>query len=81
MRYVQTTTADGLHRMAGLSTRRDLDMFCLNDGGESEVAETIRITAVRAALEQLFPVPAPWERVEISAGSSEAPSELPSAQG
>jgi hypothetical protein len=80
VRYVQTTTADGLHRMARLSTRRDLDMFCLNDGGESEVAETIRITAVRAALEQLFPVRAPWERVEVSAGSSEVQSELPSAQ-
>jgi hypothetical protein len=80
VQYVQTTTSSGLRRMSRLSARGDVDMFCLNDGGQSEVPEDLRITAVQAALEHMFPVRAPWEREEVSSESAAAPSEHPAAR-
>jgi hypothetical protein len=71
VRYVQTTLSASLRRMERLSERTDIDMFCLNDGGEVEVPEEIRVRAMNAALERMFPVRAPWERAEGSAGLSE----------
>lgn len=68
-RYVQTTMRSGLRRMERLAGREAVDMFCLNDGGEVEVPEEVRAHTVRATLERMFPVPAPWERVELSADS------------
>ena len=66
VRYVQTTLSASLRRMERLSERTDIDMFCLNDGGEVEVPEEIRVRAMNAALERMFPVRAPWERAEGS---------------
>lgn len=80
VRYVQTTLATSLRRMERLSERTDIDMFCLNDGGESEVPEQLRTRALRATLERLFPVRAPWEREELSAGARSARSAHPSAR-
>jgi len=62
VRYVQTTTAAGLLRMERL-TEGGIDMFCLNDGAETEVPEAVRVRAVTDLLERLFPVAAPWESV------------------
>lgn len=59
--YVDTTSRDGLSLLASLSARRDADFFCLNDGSESEVDETCRITTVSNFLAGYFPYPAPWE--------------------
>lgn len=64
VRYVQTTLSASLRRMERLAERTDIDMFCLNDGGEAEVPEAIRVEAMRTALERMFPVRAPWERAE-----------------
>ncbi|MEI3847341.1 MULTISPECIES: stealth conserved region 3 domain-containing protein [unclassified Microbacterium] len=80
VRYVQTTVASGLRRMQRLTERADADMFCLNDGGEVEVPEEIRVRAIRDALERLFPVRAPWERDELSAARESARSAHPSAR-
>nr|WP_315267568.1 stealth conserved region 3 domain-containing protein [Microbacterium lemovicicum] len=80
-RYVQTTLARSLAQMEKLAERRDIDMFCLNDGGETEVPETVRVRAVLDLLGRMFPVAAPWEdpAVGVSAGPSAAPSEERSA--
>lgn len=82
VRYIQTTLAASLRRMDRLSERTDIDMFCLNDGGETEVPEHVRIRAIRAALERMFPVRAPWERAdesELSERERSARSAHPSA--
>ncbi|MDZ8173287.1 stealth family protein [Microbacterium xanthum] len=68
-RYVQTTMLSGLRRMERLADRDQVDMFCLNDGGEVEVPEDVRAHTVRATLDSMFPVPAPWEKVEVRTGS------------
>ncbi len=74
-RYYQTTLADSLRRMERLSERRDVDMFCLNDGGTgAEVPEEVRVRVVTGLLERMFPVRAPWER-DVSAGSAAGRSE------
>jgi UDP-glucose 4-epimerase len=80
VRYVQTTVASGLRRMERLAERADADMFCLNDGGEVEVPEELRVRAIRDALERMFPVRAPWERDEVSAARESARSAHPSAR-
>lgn len=80
VRYVQTTMTSGLRRMERLAERCDADMFCLNDGGEAEVPEEIRVRAIRGALERLFPVRAPWERDELSEARESARSAHPSAR-
>lgn len=72
-RYVQTTQLDSLRRMERLVSRRDTDMFCLNDGSVPEIPEEVRVPALRACLERYFPVAAPWEKTAVSAGSAEAP--------
>ncbi|MDY0911019.1 stealth family protein [Microbacterium sp. CFBP9034] len=80
VRYVQTTLAASLRRMERLADRTDIDMFCLNDGGESEVPEQLRTRVLRAALERMFPVRAPWEREELSVAERSARSAHPSAR-
>ncbi|WP_414780823.1 hypothetical protein, partial [Escherichia coli] len=58
-----------------LVSRRDTDMFCLNDGSVPEIPEEVRVPALRACLERYFPVAAPWEKAEaVSAGSAAASS-------
>ena len=80
VRYVQTTLTASLRRMERLAGRTDVDMFCLNDGGETEVPEQLRTHVVRASLERMFPVRAPWERAEISAAERSARSAHPSGR-
>ncbi|MFB8145239.1 stealth family protein [Microbacterium sp. NPDC056003] len=79
-RYVQTTLAASLRRMERLAKRTDVDMFCLNDGGETEVPEQLRTRVVRESLDRMFPVRAPWERDELSAAERSARSAHPSAR-
>jgi len=69
VRYVQSTLAASLRQMRRLEKRRDVDMFCLNDGGSSEVPEELRIRTVRDTLERMFPIPAPWELPEAGFGT------------
>lgn len=69
VRYVQSTLAASLRQMRRLEKRRDVDMFCLNDGGSSEVPEDVRIRTVRDTLERMFPVRGPWELPEVGVES------------
>lgn len=69
VQYVQTTQLESLRVMERLVTRRDTDMFCLNDGSVPEMPEEMRVRALRSCLERAFPIRAPWEREEVSAGS------------
>ncbi|MFE7844371.1 stealth family protein [Microbacterium sp. NPDC057407] len=80
VRYVQTTLAASLRRMERLAERTDVDMFCLNDGGETEVPEQLRTRVVRDTLERMFPVRAPWERDELTEAERSARSAHPSAR-
>ncbi|CAN5438486.1 stealth family protein [soil metagenome] len=79
VRYVQTTLAASLAGMERLAQRRDVDMFCLNDGGAGEMPEELRVRTVTDILERMFPVPGPWERAEVSAERGSAPSSERSA--
>ncbi|MFI7482655.1 stealth family protein [Kocuria sp. M1R5S2] len=60
--YVDTTTRAGLKQMDKLLSRRNLDMFCLNDGSFPEVPAAERAERIRQFLERYFPVRAPWEK-------------------
>ncbi|GAA3936805.1 stealth family protein [Microbacterium soli] len=60
--YVQTTAAGALQRMDELAERRNVDLFCLNDGPETDIPEQLRRRAVQDVLERMFPIRAPWER-------------------
>jgi UDP-glucose 4-epimerase len=81
VRYVQTTMVAGLRRMARIAARStDVDMFCLNDGGNAEIPEDVRVSTLRATLERMFPVRAPWEKAEISASQEAARSSHPAAR-
>lgn len=73
-RYVQTTQLDSLRTMERLVSRRDTDMFCLNDGSVPEIPEEVRVPALRACLERYFPVAAPWEKTAVNEGSAAASS-------
>ncbi|MFG6491395.1 stealth conserved region 3 domain-containing protein [Microbacterium sp. P03] len=73
-RYLQTTMSSGLTRMERLAERSDIDMFCLNDGGWSEVPEPVRVRAVQSLLGRLYPIAAPWEVVDVTSARSAAPS-------
>jgi UDP-glucose 4-epimerase len=66
--------------MERLASRTDIDMFCLNDGGSAQIPEEVRVQALRAALERMFPVQAPWERDELSEARRSARSAHPSAR-
>ncbi|WP_405375367.1 MULTISPECIES: stealth family protein [unclassified Microbacterium] len=72
VRYFQTTQAASLRRAERLSDRSDVDMFCLNDGGDAEVPEPVRVRAVTGLLERLFPVRAPWEDPAVSAAPAQS---------
>ena len=74
VRYVQTTLAASLAGMERLARRRDVDMFCLNDGGAGEMPEELRVRTVTDILERMFPVRAPWESEEVSAERESARS-------
>ncbi|MEW1976416.1 stealth conserved region 3 domain-containing protein [Microbacterium profundi] len=73
-RYYQTTQAKPLRRAARLRQGRDVDMFCLNDGGESEaVPEDMRVQMITELLERLYPVRAPWEQTDVPPESAKRP--------
>jgi hypothetical protein len=78
VQYVQTTMASSLKKMRRLEQRRDADMFCLNDGGETEVPEELRVRMLRETLERMFPVRAPWE-TPVSAARTPGVSAAPTA--
>lgn len=67
--YVQTTTAGALEKMDHLVSRRNVDMFCLNDGWETDIPEQLRMQAVQDALGRMFPIRAPWEKPEEHLGT------------
>jgi len=64
VRYVQTTTMGALEQIDRLASREDVDMFCLNDGSETDIPEQLRAQAVQAGLERMFPIRGPWEKPE-----------------
>ncbi|MCR2762351.1 stealth family protein [Microbacterium sp. zg.B48] len=74
VRYIQTTLAASLAGMERLARRQDVDMFCLNDGGEAEMPEELRVRTLTDILQRMFPIPAPWERTDVSAERESAPS-------
>ncbi|MGP3536320.1 stealth family protein [Microbacterium sp. RD1] len=80
VQYVQTTQLESLRVMERLVRRRDTDMFCLNDGSVPEMPEEMRVRALRSCLERAFPIRAPWERDDVSAGWEEEQSAAQSAR-
>ena len=60
--YVDTTTRAGLQQMEKLLGRRNLDMFCLNDGSFPEVPGPERAERMTEFLERYYPIKAPWEK-------------------
>ncbi|WP_238476343.1 stealth family protein [Agromyces mariniharenae] len=62
VKYVETTLKRALPAMRRLLKRRDMDMFCLNDGSFPEIPVEERTAAVIDFLERYFPFPAPWEK-------------------
>jgi len=61
VRYVDTTMRHGLVAMEKLLAKRNVDMFCLNDGSFPEISAEERAAAVGTFLENYFPIVAPWE--------------------
>jgi hypothetical protein len=81
-RYVQTTLHEAIPQMRRLLARRDADMFCLNDGGNPQLPEHVRVNVLRECLENYFPVRAPWELADAGAATSDADlSKLSEARG
>jgi hypothetical protein len=72
VQYVQTTRLDSLRRMERLVSRRDTDMFCLNDGSVPEIPEEMRVRVLRSTLQRYFPIQAPWEISDVVSARSEA---------
>jgi UDP-glucose 4-epimerase len=61
VKYVDTTTYDGLRELKRLLKRRSHDFFCLNDGSFPEIDAAERASAVLSFLDDYFPITAPWE--------------------
>jgi hypothetical protein len=73
--YVETTLRVALRQMDKLRKRRDMDMFCLNDGSFPEISDEVRRAAVTEFLERYFPIAAPWEaEAQAEAGAAAAAS-------
>ncbi|AZZ51226.1 Stealth-like protein [Rathayibacter sp. PhB93] len=64
VKYVDTTMHQGLKDMKKLLKNRGVDFFCLNDGSFPEISAEVRTRAVIDFLEEYYPIPAPWERVD-----------------
>lgn len=62
VKYIETTLKRALPAMKRLLKRRDMDMFCLNDGSFPEISVEERTEAVIDFLERYFPFAAPWEK-------------------
>nr|WP_175637436.1 stealth family protein [Sinomonas mesophila] len=65
VRYVDTTVPSGLDSLPKLLKKRNQDFFCLNDGSFPEVSAQDRQERVTDFLEKYFPIPAPWERLDV----------------
>ncbi len=63
--YVDTTMRAGLTEMTKLLKRRNIDLFCLNDGSFPELSAEERAAAVRSFLDSYFPIAAPWESEDL----------------
>ena len=61
VKYVDTTTFEGLRSLTQLLKRRSHDFFCLNDGSFPEIEAGERAAAVLEFLQHYFPIAAPWE--------------------
>lgn len=72
VRYIETTLAVAAGEMARLLKRRDVEMFCLNDGSLPEISVARRTRTVQQFLERYFSVAAPWERTPAAAEPSTA---------
>ena len=70
VKYVETTLKRALPAMKRLLKRRDMDMFCLNDGSFPEISVEDRTAAVIEFLDRYFPFPAPWEKRADAAGDA-----------
>lgn len=70
VKYVETTLKRALPAMKRLLKRRDMDMFCLNDGSFPEISVEDRTAAVIEFLDRYFPFPAPWEKRADAAGDT-----------
>ncbi len=81
VRYVQTTMSSAIREMERLERRDDIDMFCLNDGGDVEIPEDLRVALLRETLERMFPIAAPWERELVSAAPAAGASAAPRDAG
>ena len=74
VKYVETTLKRALPAMRRLLKRRDMDMFCLNDGSFPEISVEERTAAVIDFLDRYFPFPAPWENAADAAPDVSAPA-------
>ena len=63
VRYVNTTTREGLGLLPELRKKRGYHFFCLNDSSFPEVSAAERAERVTDFLERYFPIPAPWEKI------------------
>jgi hypothetical protein len=69
VKYVDTTMREGLVAMQKLLAKRNVDMFCLNDGSFPEISAEERAAEVGAFLEDYFPISAPWEKLAVEEAS------------
>lgn len=70
--YVDTTSRAGLGMLPGMLKKRDVDLFCLNDGSFPEVSADERTAVVTEFLERYYPIAAPWEKpAEVGAAEPE----------
>ena len=74
VKYVETTLKRALPAMRRLLKRRDMDMFCLNDGSFPEISVEERTAAVIDFLDRYFPFPAPWEKAADATPEVSAPA-------
>ena len=77
VRYVNTTTREGLGLLPELRKRRGYDFFCLNDSSFPEVSAAERAEEVVNFLERYFPIPAPWEKVASDVSAVNPPELAP----
>jgi hypothetical protein len=70
VKYIETTLKRALPAMKRLLKRRDVDMFCLNDGSFPEISVEERTEAVIDFLERYFPFAAPWEKDATDAAAA-----------
>lgn len=63
VQYIDTTMREGISDMRKLLRRRNVDLFCLNDGSFPELTAEERAVAIGEFLEAYYPIAAPWERV------------------